>query len=75
MDLVALNVQRGRDHGLPSYVEFRKLCGLSEINSWRQITNLASAPEVNQQDWINHYFNRVNMCCFKTAMPFVRSIA
>ena len=34
MDLVALNVQRGRDHGLPGYNAFREVCGMKKVDSF-----------------------------------------
>lgn len=37
LDLVSLNLQRGRDHGLPSYTEWRKYCGLPSTDTWEQM--------------------------------------
>ena len=37
-DLVSLNIQRGRDHGLPSYNDARRALGLRPVQQFREIT-------------------------------------
>ncbi len=37
MDLVALNIQRGRDHGLAGYMAWRALCDLPTVTSWKEL--------------------------------------
>ncbi|KAI1304600.1 Peroxidase-like protein 3 [Halotydeus destructor] len=44
MDLVALNIQRGRDHGLPGYNTWRKVCGLGQFRRFDEMSK-AMRPE------------------------------
>uniref|UniRef100_A0A3Q3ITN6 Uncharacterized protein n=1 Tax=Monopterus albus TaxID=43700 RepID=A0A3Q3ITN6_MONAL len=40
LDLGALNLQRGRDHGLPGYSLWRRFCGLSVPNSTSELAEI-----------------------------------
>ena len=39
LDLAALNMQRGRDHGLPDYNTIREAFGLTRLSSFQEITS------------------------------------
>ena len=39
LDLASLNIQRGRDHGLPDYNTIRDAYGLAKVTSFAQITS------------------------------------
>ena len=42
LDLVSLNIQRGRDHGLPDYNDLREAVGLERVTSFDEITSDAT---------------------------------
>ncbi|KAL4126888.1 hypothetical protein QTP88_011088 [Uroleucon formosanum] len=40
MDIVSLDIQRSRDHGIPSYTQFRKYCGLKAIENVQDLSEI-----------------------------------
>ena len=46
MDLVALNTQRGRDHGLPGYIHYREICRVGKVHSFDDLENNISKEVV-----------------------------
>ena len=39
MDLISLNLQRARDHGIPPYNEYRRICNLTKVQSFEDLIN------------------------------------
>ncbi|XGW04994.1 hypothetical protein V3C99_015853 [Haemonchus contortus] len=45
LDLAVMNIQRGRDHGLPGYTEYRRFCNLSVPQTWDDLA--ADVPDAS----------------------------
>jgi peroxidase len=56
-DLIALNIQRGRDHGLPGYNEFRRVCGLNPINSFNELEQVMQNGSAQILSTLYKYLN------------------
>lgn len=61
MDLVALNIQRGRDHGLPPYNDWRKVCGLPLARTFTDLSDVMDAQVIAQLQTLYEDVNDIDI--------------
>ncbi|KAJ8919036.1 hypothetical protein NQ315_016942, partial [Exocentrus adspersus] len=61
MDLVSFNMQRGREFGLPGYMEFRKFCGLPTSDSFEDMAGSMPNETVRKYAEIFDHPNDVDL--------------
>jgi len=57
LDLVAINIQRGRDHGIPGYNEYRKICLGAKADTW---ADLNKSMPIQQIEALKRIYNSVD---------------
>jgi len=61
MDLASLNIQRGRDHGLPAYNIWREQCGLRRFSRFSEMTDVINVETVDRMQKIYDHIDDIDL--------------
>ncbi|XP_078069335.1 peroxidasin homolog isoform X2 [Mustelus asterias] len=63
LDLASMNIQRGRDHGIPPYNDYRVYCNLSSAHDFKDLENEIKHPRIREK-LMNLYGTPLNIDLF-----------
>lgn len=61
LDLASINIQRGRDHGLPPYTAWREPCGLKPVKSWLDLQKIMSPETAHRFKHIYKHIDDIDL--------------
>lgn len=61
MDLIALNTQRGRDHGLPGYTQYRKICNVGDATTFDDLATNISPKNIERLKSVYHNVEDIDL--------------
>ena len=61
IDLAATNINRGRDHGYPSYTKFRELCGFPSVSSFADLNTTMHSVNIAKLQSIYANVNDIDL--------------
>ncbi|PAV75225.1 hypothetical protein WR25_18023 [Diploscapter pachys] len=62
LDLAVMNIQRSRDHGLPSYTAYRKFCNLTIPRTWDDLRS--QIPDAQIREKLRSLYGHPGKCLF-----------
>lgn len=61
LDLMAVNVQRGRDHGLQGYNSYREMCGMRKAKSFEDLLDTMSDDSVEALQKVYEHVDDIDL--------------
>ncbi|XP_066248705.1 peroxidase [Euwallacea similis] len=61
LDLVSLNIQRGRDHGLPGYVHFKEHCGFKKTKSFNDLRDIMDPASLQSIEDVYRHIEGIDL--------------
>ncbi|XP_050665220.1 peroxidase-like isoform X1 [Leptidea sinapis] len=61
LDVLAIDIQRGRDHGLPGYVQYRTLCGMTMASTFSDLTDVIRIETVEKLSEVYEHVEDIDL--------------